>query len=133
MAKCLDITPKRKKICVGSLRNKIKINNRVITSSAIEGTAEHSEKYTLFKIVFASIQTIEIRTLQTLDGVVIDPDLVVTHVFITRFLATINAEQYVEFKGKNYKILKAENIDEADRWLRLKANLRGDFTLAGAQ
>lgn len=133
MAKCIDVTPKRKKICVGALRNKIKIFKRVLTSSTTEGVAEHSEKYTLFKTLFSSIETIQIRTLQTLDGVTIDPELVVTHVFIVRFLATINAEQYIQFKGNNYKILKVENIDEADRWFRLKANLRGDLTLAGAQ
>lgn len=133
MAKCKDITPSRKSVCIGSLRYRVKIYDRAIASSGVEGTAEHSEGYTLFKTVFANIQTIEIRTLQTMDGVMIDPDLVVTHTFIVRYLSTLNTEQYVVFKGKNYKILKAENVDEADEWLRLKVNLRGDFTKAGAQ
>ncbi len=132
MAKCLDITPKRKKVCVGALRYRINIYNRGIVT-ALAGSAVHSEAYTLFKVLKASIETKGISPSQTLDGVTIDPDLIVTHVFIVRFLSTINTEQFIEFRGKNYGILKAENIDEAGMYLRLSANLRGAFNKAGAK
>lgn len=133
MAKCVDITPTRKKICVGALRYRISINDRDAQGLTSTDTA-HSETFTLFKTVKASVETKPARTvLQTWDGVVIDPDLITTHVFMTRFLAGINTEQYITFKGNNYKILKAENIDEANLWLKLNANFRGDSTKAGAQ
>lgn len=133
MAKCVDITPTRKKICIGAFRYRININDR--DAQGLTPTdAAHSETFTLFKTVKASIETKPARTvLQTLDGVAIDPDLIATHIFMTRFLAGINTEQYIAFNGNNYKILKAENIDEANLWLRLSANLRGDSTKAGAQ
>jgi len=133
MAKCIDITPKKKTICIGALRNKIDIYTRAITTPGANAIGDHAENYTLLKTVWANIQTVEIRTLQTMDGVALDEELVVTHVFIVRYQSTIDTEKYIVFKGNNYKILKAENIDEADEWLRLKANLRGTFTKAGAQ
>ena len=133
MAKCVNITPKRKKLCVGALRNKIEVYDRDLVGVSIKGEQAHSEDYTLLTSMFASIETKKGGATQTLDGVVIDPELIVTHFFITRFLSTITAEHFVVFNNLVYKILKVENIDEANLWLRLSANLRGDFTKAGAQ
>ncbi len=133
MAKCQNITPTRKKICVGALRYRININNRALVGIKTENNATHSEVFTLFKTVKASIETRKNQVFQTLDGVAIDPELIVTHIFMTRFTSGFSTEQFIEFKNLNYKILKVENVDEADLWIRLSANLRGDFTKAGAQ
>jgi len=133
MAKCQNITPTRKKICIGALRYRININNRDLVGFATENSAVHSEVFTLFKTVHAGIETRKNQVFQTLDGVAVDPELIVTHIFIIRFTSGISTEQFIEFKSTNYKILKAENIDEANLWLRLSANLRGNSSKAGAQ
>lgn len=132
MAKCRDITFNKKKLCIGSLDRKVGIYNRKASGKS-NASAAHSEAYTLFKSVFAGIETKSQGTFQTLDGVSLEADLIITHTFAIRYLAGVSSEQFIQYKGYNYKILKAENIDEADEWWRLKANQRGLITKAGAQ
>ncbi len=133
MAKCQDITPTIKKICIGSLRQKIKIKTRNLQGPVNFGEGAHIEEFTTFKTVSASFETKNAGAFRTLDGVAQDPESVITHVFIIRFIANVNAQQFVEFQSINYKILKVINIDLRNRWLKLNCNERGDASKAGAQ
>lgn len=133
MPKCQDITPKRKKICIGALRYKVDINNRNLKGPTNFSSEAHFEEYTLFKTVSAAIETKDDGKFQIFNGVAIDPNLTVTHVFTIRFTDGVTTEQFIQYKGINYKILKRVNIDEQDRWLKLNCRASGDFDKQGAR
>ena len=133
MPKCQDITPKRKKICIGALRITIDIKDRDLEGPVNFGDEAHAETFKIFKTVKAGIETKAGNVFQTLDGVAQDPRTVVTHVFLIRFTGGVSTEQFVEHDGINYKILRVINIDLRNRWLKLNCNERGIATKAGAQ
>lgn len=133
MGDCIDLGRKKRKICIGDLKYSVGIYDRDISGGLSQTNQAHSETYTLLTSVFVSIETKSSIITQTFDGVVIEPDLVITHIFITRYLATITTEQFIVYAGLVYKIVTAENVNEEGDWLRLKANFRGTFTKPGAQ
>lgn len=135
MAKCKNITPTRKKVCIGALRNRIKIKDRNIRGPLTESDKSHREEFTDLKTVKASITTRGVSVLQEEADVSTDPALTPTHFFIIRYMTsiTLTTKQFVEFKGINYKILRVENIDAADLWYRLHSRKLGDATKKGAQ
>lgn len=133
MAKCKNITPFKKKICLGALRSRIQIKDRNILGLATQSNVSHRQEFALFKTVKASITTRGVSVLQEEAQVSADLSLVPTHVFIIRFITGIKPTQIIESKGINYKILHAENIDERNLYYRLHSRKLGDATKKGAQ
>lgn len=133
MAVCQNITPKKKKLCLSAFRRKIGLFRRNILAPA--SSQSHSHDYEQFASPFASIETkgkgVDIfGGIETsgADGI----PVVASHVVIIKYRSDLTAEDYVQFGGNNYDILKAENIDERNQYLRLFCALKGDENKAAA-
>lgn len=117
---CKTISPKTIKVCIGSMRHKIKINVRTLTPPATDGV-DFDEVLSGEKEVWAAIETS--RGIEVFDGTNLIG--VATHLFYIRALTGQTAEDWVEFKGNYYRILDVQNFQEDDRFQVLRCVLRG--------
>jgi len=138
MAKCQNITPTRKKICLSALRKKIGLFRRDIlppTAGNLASAQSHSHEYEEFATPFAAIET-KGRGVDIFDGIetsgVDGIPVVASHIIMIKYRRDVTAETYVRFGENNYDILKVENIDERNQYLRLFCALRGDQDKAAA-
>lgn len=133
MAVCQNITPKEKKICLSALRKKVGLFRRSIVAPA--SSQSHTHDYAQFATPFASIET-KGKGVDIFDGVEISGadgiPAVASHIIMIKHRSDVTAEDYVRFGGDNYTILKVENIDERNQYLRLFCALRGDENKAAA-
>lgn len=133
MARCQDITPTRKKLCVSAFRKKVGLFRRSILAPA--SSQSHSHDYEQFATPFAAIET-KGKGVDIFDGIETSGadgiPVVASHIITLKYRSEVTAEDYVRFGGDNYTILKVENIDERNKYLRLFCALRGDQTKAAA-
>lgn len=118
---CKTISPKTIKVCIGSMRHKIKINIRTLTPPADAGV-NFGETLSGTKEVWSAVETsrgVEVFGGTNLIGVA-------THLFHIRALIGQTAEDWIEFKGNYYRILDVRNYQEDDRFQVLRCVLRGD-------
>lgn len=120
-------------MCLSALRKKISLFRRNILAPA--SSQSHSHEYELFSSPFASIET-KARGVDIFDGIETSGadgiPVVASHIVIIKYRSDVTAEDYVRFGGDNYDILKTENIDEINQYLRLFCALRGDENKAAA-
>ncbi len=128
MPKCKNISKSRSKLCIGSLRTSIIIYDR--DQKAPSNGESHSEEYSNPRSVRAQIET-KGKGIDVFDGVSQD-FITVSHVITMRFMSNLTSENWLQFGGLNYDILKVENMDEENRYLRLYCALAGSVTKAGA-
>ncbi len=124
MAKCVRIRRKKRKVCIGDLTDEIILQNRNITPPPF-GSADFDESFTTIATVFAAINTVSGKTF--FDGV--NSDINITHEIYIMFDATVTAETWIEFKNRRIDILRVENLEERDEWLKLICTERGPNTL----
>lgn len=133
MAVCQNVTPTRKKLCLSAFRKKIDLFRRDILAPA--SSQAHTHEYESFANPFASIET-KGKGVDIFDGIERSGadgiPVVASHIIMIKFRSDVTAENYVRFGGNNYDILKVENIDERNQYLRLFCALRGDENKAAA-
>jgi head-tail adaptor len=117
---CKTIKPKTIKVCIGSMRHKIKINIRTLTPPSAD-SVDFGEVLSSEKEVWSAIETS--RGVEVFDGTNLIG--VATHLFYIRALTGQTAEDWVEFKGDYYDILDVQNFQEDDRFQVLRCNLKG--------
>ena len=120
MAVCVNIPRKNIRYCVGDFRKEIEIKVRDITVP-VGSSVDHGELFTDFLTVRAIVETL--GGVEIFDGT--NTIGVATHQFIIDFRPGVTFENMVVFKGKNYRILDVTNIDEEDRFLKIRATERG--------
>ena len=125
MAVCNNIPRKNTRYCVGDFRKQIEIKVRDITVP-VGSSVDHGELFTDFLTVRAIVETLS--GVEIFDGTNTMVG-VATHQFIINFRPGVTFENMVVFKGKNYRILDVTNIDEEDRFLKIRATERGVNTL----
>jgi len=118
---CKTIRPKTIKVCVGSMRQKIKINVRTLTPPTDNGV-DFGETLSGTKEVWAAIKTS--RGIEVFDGTNLIG--VATHLFYIRALKGQTSESWLEFKGSYYRILDVQDFQEAGRFQVLRCVVRGD-------
>ena len=122
MAKCKKIYRQKKRVCTGSLNKPI-----IIYDKKLNPTAEYGGKIDLINPIIAW------SMVETIDGIpVVDGSNITflgTHNFYIRYLAgytdTIDKEFLVRYNGTDYKILKIENLNEENSFLKISCNERG--------
>ena len=133
MAVCQNITPKKKKLCLSAFRKKISLFRRSILAPA--SSQAHSHDYEPFANPFAAIET-KGKGVDIFDGIETSGadgiPVVASHVVMIKYRDDLTAEDYVRFGGDNYDILKTENVDERNQYLRLFCALKGDEDKAAA-
>lgn len=120
MVNCTPIKTKPFRICAGDLRHRIVINTRSILPNQSNGV-DFNESFTDPKVVYSMIETVDGETIFDATNV----EQVVTHHFYIRFMKNLTFEGWVLYKQKYYDILGVENLNEEDRFMLIRANLRG--------
>jgi len=119
---------KRREPCLGDLRERIHLHDRAI-QAPIFGKADSTEEFSGPKIVWASVKTVSGKTIFTGANI----DVALSHEIIIRYDDKVTSETWVEFEGKNFKIVNVEDLDERHDFLRLLCTERGDKDLGAAQ
>lgn len=127
MTSCSRIKRKSRKVCLGDLGTKIKLQGRNITPPVF-GSADFDEKFSLEAEVWAMINTVSGRTY--FDG---NADLNITHHIYIRYDVTVTAETWIEFGGRRIDILTVENLDERSEYMKLVCIERGLVTSEAAK
>lgn len=134
MVKCVNISPKKRKICIGAMRCKVGLYARDITSPAFS-SQENRQTYTLIDTISAAIETK--NGIDIFDGVeksgVDGIPTTATVIFYVRFRTDITAENFLQLDGQNYTILRVEQIDLRREFLKIFTSTRGDLTLEAAK
>lgn len=130
MTVCSNISPKKRKICIGDLKTLIKIQVRTITPEEFDNP-DYSEVFTEVIELFASVKTSrghssfnDIGT--TVTGAVRN----FSHEVIVRYSESyeITSENWLEINNIKYNIVGVENLEERNEWLILYCLKKGDKT-----
>ncbi len=121
MTICKRVNITKKKVCIGDLKKKVKVQVRSIVAG--DGV-DYSQNIVDLKEVWAAIQTS--RGSEIFDGTNIIG--VATHFFYIRKINNVTFENFVEYNSKKYRILDVQNLDEDDLFLVLRCTERGDQT-----
>ena len=120
MARCSRIGPKKKKLCIGDMNKRITFKVRYITPPA---DVNYDNTFSTLLSVKAAIETVNGQAF--FDSVA--GDTPITHKFYIRYInnVAIRSEDWLVYGGNNYKILLIENVDEANKYLIIRATLKG--------
>lgn len=123
MPDCVYINGKKRKLCIGALRNKIKVYDRNI-QEPVDGSVDFTENFTNETTKYAYIETT--RGVDIFNGVELIGNA--SHLFYIRYDSSVTSQSWIEYNEKYFDILQAENIDERNEWLILRCRERGDKT-----
>lgn len=121
MTVCKRVNITKKKICIGDLKHKVKVQTRVIVPP---DDVDYSQLHEDVSEVWAAIQTT--KGIEIFDGV--NTIGVATHLFYTRKISNVTFENFVEYKDKKFRIIDVQELDEDDTFLLLRCTERGDKT-----
>lgn len=110
------------------MRERVKLHIRAIEEPGFDET-NFTEQYSGTKIVWANIKTVSGKTFFT----DVNVDVRLTHEIVIRYDEDINAETWIEYNGRNLKIVDTEDLDERHDFLRLKCTDRGDKDFGASQ
>jgi len=120
MTRCKRISPKKRLICIGSMKHPISIIDREIETL--------SEGYTMdFSNSTSVLAAIETRNgTPVFNGVNIEQEL--THIFYIRYgESTVENNYTILFNNKYYRVIDFENLEEENRFLKITTIERGDI------
>ena len=127
LSQCKNITPKKRRICTGDLKDRIEIQSREIKPKTFSDP-DYQEDFVTIKPVWASVQTT--RGFQSFNDVgTVENNI--THKIYIRFSTelTITSENWIIFKNERYDIIDDENLDERDEFLLLYCEKKGSDTV----
>lgn len=121
---CQTIRIKRRKFCIGDLRETITLEDR---NTVGPDDVDFRESFTDPIMVKAGVKT--------LMGVDVFDDSnrggqSASHDFIIRFRAGITQEKWIRWQNERYDILVVEDYDGQRKWLRLRSAFRGSVAKA---
>lgn len=120
MSECERIRIPHRKICVGDLRRRISIQNRVLGAPKTGVDIRHT--FQELRKPWAAVRTVNGKNIFA--GV--NLDRVPTHIFYIRYYEGLTAEDWIVYKNERYDILEVENINERDEYYAVYCNNRGD-------
>jgi SPP1 family predicted phage head-tail adaptor len=128
MALLTRINGKRRIITAGDLTVKLDVQLRTLTPAAGAGV-DASEAFATLKSVWGMELTNSGQNFFSETNIKRDA----THIFYIRFIANsvfdragrLSAQEWVKFKGREFKVLLVENLEERDEFLALWCNERG--------
>ena len=120
MARCQKIQIRKRQVCIGNMRDRIVLNTRSIKAPSFD-TVDFDETFVATKTVFAGVETQTGKTF--FDGV--ETETPISHIIYIRFDSSVTAETWITFKSRRFDILKVENLDERDEYMKLTCSDRG--------
>ncbi len=124
---CTNTKPKKLKICRSAFNKTVVIQNRAI-ETPVQNSVDYSIKLTDVLTVRAMIKTV--RGVTLFDGV--NTDRVVSHIITIDYKSNsvISVENYARIGQTELVIIDVENINEDNKYLRLRCALKGSNALA---
>lgn len=129
MPKCQVIKKRHRRVCVGDLRDRVILKDRVIREPQF-GQRDFTEDFDGDSTVAAMVETVSGKTL--FDGVN-QQDVPITHEVIVRYDPSVNNEGWVEFEERNLKVIQFEDLDERHQFIKLFCQERGPATKGAAK
>lgn len=122
MTVCKKIRRTSERVCIGAMNHLITINARDITPPE-GGSVDFGEDFTGVRNVWAMVETVNNTTF--FDET--NTEQIVSHNFYIRYLngVSITSENWIKWRDINYDIIGVENLNEENRFLLLRANVRG--------
>ena len=121
---CQSIRKKKRRVCVGDMRDPITLNNRNITAPLFN-TVDFDENFEPID----SSQPETLSLIETVDGKTyfdgVNTETPITHIIYIPFNDSVTSETWIEFEGRRIDILRVENFDERNQFLKLTCNERG--------
>ena len=118
-----NISAPSRKVCVGDLNARIKLEERAITEPTFGAAAEFTEKFSSARDKWALIKTVAGRTI--FNGTT-GRDVAITHEVYIRFDETVSTETWVTLADdRRLDIVLLENLDEDRAFLRLICTDKG--------
>jgi SPP1 family predicted phage head-tail adaptor len=120
---CKSIKIKSRKVCVGDLSSRIKLQLRSLTASNT-GSIESIETFTDIIEVWAAVETTSGSKIW--DGVEIANPF--THKFYIRYRNDIEFTEWIEYGNEKYKLIDVENLEQKNEFLILMCTRKGTST-----
>lgn len=120
MAQCTKIRIKHRRLCAGDLDRMITVKCRTIETPS-DDTTDFKNKFFDSKKLWSALKTTKGKDVFFATNL----DQAVTHVFYTRYVSWITADNWIEYNGLNFDILESEDIDERGEWMAHYCNVRG--------
>jgi len=132
MSKCKSLYFSDDRICISDLKHHIGLYTRdIVAPNFLGGTnVDYTEKFTLISNVWSAIKVI--NGTNEFNSVSINKTNI-THFFYIRYKAGITQETWVDYRTNRYNIMKVENLNENNKYLKLYCILSGDKDKAGSQ
>jgi len=118
---CNPVKIKRQRVCFGDLNRKIKIKSRTITAPDESDEFDYEQTFGTPVTKWAAVQTSSGKDI--FDGT--NMIGTATHFFFLKFVSGLTSESMVEWRNENYRVLRIENLDENDEYMKLYCALRG--------
>ena len=110
----------QKEYCISDLDKRITIYSRSILAPST-GSSDYEENFDVKTKVFAAVITKTGKTI--FDDSNIERN--VTHEIIIRYIDGITVEAWIDINDKRFDLIRVENINEKNRWLKLSCSKRG--------
>ena len=105
------------------MSTEIILQNRVLTEPVF-GSVDFDEVFTASATVWATVNTVSGKTF--FDGV--NTDINITHEIFIRYDSTVTAETWVELNGNRLDILRVEDFDGRNEYMKLICVDRGSIS-----
>jgi len=122
MAICKKIRRTNEVVCTGDLNRLVTIQVRELKPPT-GNSVDYGEEFVTAKDVWAMIETVGNETFFAGTNTV----RIVTHLFYIRYISNveITSENWIKYDGNYFDIIDVENLDYNDRFLKIRANRRG--------
>ena len=114
-----------KKVDVGSLNSRIKIQTRIIQAPTTD--TNYSMQFSDFVPVanlWACMESVD--GVQIFDSANIERDI--SHIFYTRYIAGISFLNWISYQGNYYRIYKVDDLQNEHKFYKIYAGITGDTT-----
>lgn len=128
MPKCVRVSRKYHKPCIGDLNKRVTLQNRALTPPPF-GSVDFNESFTNTVTVWALINTVQGKTF--FDGV--ETEKPITHDIIIRYDASVTTETWILYNSKRIDILRVTDLDENQEYMLLLCSERGPDTKEAAK
>tara|TARA_R110000803_G_scaffold59603_2_gene118392 strand:- start:354 stop:755 length:402 start_codon:yes stop_codon:yes gene_type:complete len=132
MSICNKIKFNNDRVCVGDLRFKISLYTRSIVAPNMlaNQSTEFTEDFTLLGNFWSAIKIVD--GIKLFDNISLDKDSP-THLFYIRYKQGITQENWLNYNNYRYNILKVENMNERNKFLKLYCAVSGEGTKDGSK
>lgn len=124
MSDCRSIRKKKRKVCVGDMKDPITLQNRDITPPLFN-TVDFDEDFQPVDVLVPQVLSL----VETVTGVTffdgVNTETPVTHIIYIPYQEAVTAETWILFESRRIDILHVEDLDVRHEFMKLTCTERG--------